>query len=112
MPGMTPNDGLDPELQEAVLAPPASVWPKVLLVIAFNAMILALIGWASREGEYGFIPAVVVYGFLICCVELVVFFSLRATSGTRDWGHALLQGLALFVGLAVVVLGGLCFAGP
>ena len=112
MSGMTPNDGLDPELQEAVLAPQASVWPKVLLVVAFNAVIMALIGWASREGEYGFIPAVVVYGFLICCVELVVFFSLRAASGTRHWGHALLQGLALFVGLAVVVLGGLCFAGP
>jgi hypothetical protein len=148
MPGMTSNDDLDPERQEAILAllrehskhysltelreqilengyapaavdraiavyheqnppaPPASAWPKVLLVVAFNAVILALIGWATR-GEYWSVW-VVICGFLICCVELVVFLSLLATRETRRWGRALLQGLGLFAGLAVVILGGLC----
>ena len=148
MPGMTPNDDLDPERQEAILAllrehskhssleelreqilqngydpsavdraiavyqeqnppgPPASVWPKVLLVVAFNAVILALIGWASK-GEYWFI-SVVIYGFLVGCVELVVFLSLLATRETRRWGRVLLQGLGLSAGLALVILGGLC----
>jgi hypothetical protein len=68
---------------------------------------MALIGWATR-GEY-WIFAVVLYGFLAGCVELVVFLCLLAMPKTRRWGRPFLQGLGLSAGLAAVGLGGPCF---
>jgi hypothetical protein len=158
MSGMPPNDDLDPERQEAILAylrehsgryslsalrqqllqngydratvdraiamfqeqpiPPAPrrrVWPWVLLIATFNAVLAIVLtirfgGSPSQQQYWIFGP--VILAFMICFWEFVIAVLLKIPRETRHLGGVLLQGIGLFAGLAVVVLGGLCFVGP
>jgi hypothetical protein len=151
---MTPNDGLDPERQETILAllrersksaslsalrqqllqggydratvdraiavfqeqpdPPAlrrRGWRWALLIAAFNTVLTIvltmLLGGSPSEEQY-WIVGPVILAFMVCFWELVIGALMLIPRDTRPWIGVLLQGIGLFAGVAVVVLGGLC----
>jgi hypothetical protein len=117
--------GYDPAIVDRAIAafqeppaPPAphqSVWPWVLLIVAFNAVLATVLtilfgGSPSQQQYWIFGPAS--FALMICLGEFFIVILLKIPQETRRWGSVLLQGIGLSAGLAVIVLGGLCFAGP
>jgi hypothetical protein len=82
------------------------VWPWALLIVAFNTALMVPLSRLSNEQYW--ILRLVIGAFLICCGELVIGLLLKIPWQTRHLSRVLLRGLALFVGLGIVALGGLC----
>ena len=95
-------------------APRQGVSPWVFLIATFNvvlAIVLTMIlgGSPSEQQYWVFGPAA--FAFMICCGEFFIVILLKIPRETRHLGGVLLQGIGLFAGVAVVVVGGLCFVG-
>ncbi len=95
--------------QQAPVAPRQRVWPKALLVLAANAVLVgAAIGIGASGAGESVTTALGFTLFLIGCAEFLGGFVLAFPEKTRPWGLALLFGFFLTVGLGVLVLGGVC----
>jgi len=95
-------------------SPPAPRGPWPLWIAAFNSVLaivltMLLSGSPSQQQYWIFGPAILT--FLICLGELFIAFLMLIPRDTRPWIGVLLQGIGLFAGAAVIVLGGLCFVG-
>jgi hypothetical protein len=97
------------------LAPRWRFGPWVLLIATFNSVLAIVLtmtlGGSPSEQQY-WIFGPVAFAFMICLGEFFIVILLKIPRDTRRLGDVLLQGIGLFAGLAVVVLGGLCFMGP
>ncbi len=111
------ESGQDPEDVDRAIRifeeerPRDPVGPLRWLVVAVNALVLAVLLWQGEQGQY-WLAGPVIGLFMICCAELVIGLVLLIPWRSRRWGRDLLQGLGLSAGLALLVLGGLCVAGP
>ena len=86
-------------------------WP--LLIAAFNSVLMIVLtmtlsGSPSEQQYWIFGPAA--FAFMICFGELFIAILMLIPRDTRPWVGVLLQGIGLFAGVAVVILGGLCVA--
>jgi hypothetical protein len=83
---------------------------KILLVVAVNAVLAAIVAVVAnlpRITEE--VLSVLGFGlFLIGCFEMVGGLALCFPEKTRSWGLGLMLGFLLSVGLAVLVLSGVC----
>lgn len=100
--------------QPTPLAPRQRGWPWALLIVTFNTVLTTVltIRLSGSPNKPYWIFGPVLLAFMICFWELVIVVLLKIPRATRHWGGVLLQGIGLFGGLAVIVLGGLCFARP
>ncbi|HTG34941.1 MAG TPA: hypothetical protein VLB76_18625 [Thermoanaerobaculia bacterium] len=119
------QDGQDPATVEWAIAmfkepptPPAPgqrVSPWVFLIATFNAVLATVLtmtlGGSPSEQQY-WIFGPVAFAFMICLGEFFIVILLTIPRETRHLSGVLLQGIGLFAGVAVIVLGGLCFMGP
>jgi hypothetical protein len=95
-------------------APRQRFRPWVLQIVTFNSVLTIVLTMilSSPSKEQYWIVGPVILAFLVCLVEFFIVILLKIPRETRHLGDVLLQGIGLFAGLAVVVLGGLCAVGP
>jgi hypothetical protein len=101
--------------QQALPAPREGVRSWALLIVAFNSVLATVLtmrfaGSPSEQQYWIFGP--IAFAFMICLGEFFIVILLTIPRETRHLSGVLLQGIGLFAGLAVIVLGGLCFMGP
>ena len=89
--------------------PPRGPWPLWIAAFNFVLTIVLTMLLPSEEEYWVFGPAIL--AFLICFGELFIAFLMLIPRDTRPWIGVLLQGIGLFAGVGVIVLGGLCFVG-
>jgi hypothetical protein len=89
-------------------APRSRIWPKALLVLAVNSVLIA-VQLTPLSG-----PASNVLGsilFFLFCAEFVAGLALSFRAASRSWALGLLVGVLFTIAVGILAAGGLCLYG-